>query len=121
MTGGCVRNREEVCVDESLLKSMTDSIVDELHPDEVILFGSHAKGTERAGSDVDFLVVVPDSEETRRHRRQLTGRLYRRLAGFAVSKDILLYTRDEVERWRGVSGHVIATGLGEGRRLYVRP
>lgn len=107
-------------MDEKLLKSMTDTIVAEVQPDEVILFGSHAKGTERAGSDVDFLVVMPDSEEARRHRRRLTGRLYRRLAAFPVSKDILVYTRAEVERWRDVRGHIVATGLSEGRRMYAR-
>ncbi len=100
---------------------MTDTIVDELSPDEVILFGSHAKGMARTDSDVDFLVVMPDSEETRRLRRRLTGRLYRRLAAFRVSKDILVYTRGEVERWRDVRGHIVATSLTEGRQLYVRP
>ncbi len=107
-------------MDEKLLKSMTETIVDEVNPDEVILFGSHARGTERAGSDVDLLVVMPDTEETRRHRRRLTGRLYRRLAAFPVSKDILVYTQGEVERWRGVPGHIVATSLSEGRRLYAR-
>ena len=108
-------------MDENLLKSMTETIVDELQPDEVILFGSHAKGTERAGSDVDFLVVLPDSEDAVRYRRRLTGRLYRRLAAFPVSKDILIYTRGEVDRWRDVPGHVVATSLNEGRRMYARP
>ena len=107
-------------MDEKLLKSMTETIVDEVNPDEVILFGSHARGTERAGSDVDLLVVMPDAEETRRHRRRLTGRLYRRLAAFPVSKDILVYTQGEIERWRGVPGHIVATSLSEGRRLYAR-
>ena len=107
-------------MDEELLKSMRDTIVDEVQPDEVILFGSHAKGTARAGSDVDLLVVMPDAEETRRGRRRITGRLYRRLASFPVSKDILVYTRGETERWRNVTGHIVATSLSEGRRLYVR-
>ncbi len=107
-------------MDEKLLQSMTETIVDEVHPDEVILFGSHAKGTDRAESDVDLLVVMPDAEETRRRRRRITGRLYRRLASFPVSKDILVYTRWEMERWRNVTGHIVSTGLNEGRRLYVR-
>ena len=107
-------------MDEKLLKSMTETIVDEVHPDEVILFGSHAKGCGRPDSDVDFIVVMPDGEETRLGRRRITGRLYRRLGSFPVSKDILVYTRGEVERWRGVPGHVVATGVDEGRRVYVR-
>jgi len=86
----------------------------------VILFGSHATGTDRPGSDVDFLVVMPESQETRWHRRKLTGRTYRRLAEFPVSKDILVYARDELERWRDVRGHIVSTSLQEGRRLYGR-
>lgn len=108
-------------MDENILKSMTDNIVEEVHPDEVVLFGSHAKGTAQVDSDLDFLVIVPDSEDARRHRRQLEGRLYRRLAPYPVSKDILLYTRSEVERWRGVPGHIVETSLREGKRLYARP
>jgi predicted nucleotidyltransferase len=107
-------------MDEDILKSMTKSIVEELQPDEIVLFGSRARGTEQVESDVDFLVVVPDSEEARRHRRRMTGRLYRRLAKFPVGKDILIYTRGEVERWRNVPGHIVATGFDEGRQLYVR-
>ena len=115
-----MRNSVDI-VDDRLLKSMTDSIVEEVHPDEVVLFGSHSKGTGRSDSDVDFLVVMPDAEETRRSRRRITGRLYRRLASFPVPKDILVYTRSEVERWRAVPGHIVSTGLNEGKRLYVRP
>ncbi len=100
---------------------MTDIIGNEVHPDEIVLFGSRARGNARPGSDFDFLVVVPNSEEALRHRRQITGNLYRSLASYPVSKDILVYTRGEVEHWGGVSGHVVATGLWEGRRLYARP
>ena len=107
-------------MDQNLLQAMTDSIVDELQPDEVILFGSHAKGAERPDSDVDFLVIVPESEDARRYRRHMTGRVYRRLAAFPVSKDVLIYTRAEAERWRAVPGHIVATSLNEGKRLYAR-
>ena len=108
-------------MDEKLIASMANAIVDEIHPDEIVLFGSRARGEALSGSDVDLLVVVPDSEEARHHRRRMTGRLYRSLAHYPVAKDILVCTRAEVEYWRGVSGHVVATGLREGRCLYVRP
>jgi hypothetical protein len=35
-----------------------------------------------------------------------------------VPKDVLVYSRDEVERWKGSSNHVIRTALREGRVLY---
>jgi uncharacterized protein len=108
-------------IDETLLRTMTDAIVDEAHPEEVFLFGSYAKGMAHDNSDMDLLVVMPDSDEMRHYRRRLTGRLYRRLASLPISKDILVYTRGEVERWRNVPGHIVATGLSEGKRLYGQP
>ncbi len=108
-------------MDEKLIAAMADAIVNEIHPDEIVLFGSHARGDAQSGSDFDLLVVLPDSEEALRYRRRITGNLYRSLAAYPVAKDILVYTRGEVEHWRRVSGHVVATGLREGRRLYARP
>ncbi|HEO70518.1 MAG TPA: nucleotidyltransferase domain-containing protein, partial [Candidatus Hydrogenedentes bacterium] len=66
-------------MDDKLLNAMTATIVDEVQPDAVIPFGSQAKRTDRPESDVDLLVVMPDSDEVRRRRRHFTGRLYRRL------------------------------------------
>jgi uncharacterized protein len=45
-------------------------------------------------------------------------RLWRALGGFAIAKDILVYSHDEVERWRSARNHVIARALQEGRLLY---
>ena len=33
-------------------------IVEEFHPEKIILFGSHAYGTPHAGSDIDLLVIL---------------------------------------------------------------
>ncbi len=107
-------------VDEAILRAMTEAIVDAIDPDEVILFGSQAKDAAHEGSDVDLLVIVPDTPYIVRHRSAETGRLYRSLKRFRVSKDILLYTRSEAEHWRNTAGHVVASGYAEGRLLYER-
>jgi len=44
-------------VTKELLKEMTAIIVREVNPCKIILFGSHARGTARRDSDLDFLVV----------------------------------------------------------------
>ncbi len=110
----CIRLDDE----ETLFKPLTEVIVDEAHPEAIILFGSRAGDVGRPGSDVDLLVVLPDEHEDRRRRRKLRGRIERRLAGTPVATDILVYTRSEVERWRNVPGHIIATSLEHGRPLY---
>ena len=48
-------------VTEELLQEMTEKIVREVNPRKVVLFGSHARGTARPDSDLDFLVY--SSEE----------------------------------------------------------
>jgi len=47
-------------------------------------------------------------------------RLWRALAGFNVPKDILVYSRDEAERWRHSLNHVVARAQREGKVLYER-
>ena len=44
-------------VDEIALRQMVKAIVEEVDPEQVILFGSHARGEATPDSDVDFVVV----------------------------------------------------------------
>ena len=46
-------------VDIGSIRKLAEQIVQECHPERVILFGSYAYGTPTADSDVDLLVVVP--------------------------------------------------------------
>lgn len=103
---------------EEMIREMAAVVVREVAPEAVILFGSHATGNAVPGSDVDLLVVehAPFGHGNAR-RREMT-RLWQALADFAVAKDILVYSRDEVERWRNARNHVIARALREGRILH---
>ncbi len=102
---------------EELLKEMTSRLVAEFNPDQVILFGSQAWGAPTEDSDIDLFVVVPDSKERplARMRRALAC-----LEGMGVSKDVLVKTRREVERFRTVHASLESQVLEEGRILYER-
>ena len=108
-------------INDSIIKQMTECIVKEVNPLRIILFGSCARNQVHESSDVDLLVIedVPFGEGRSRFRE--TGRINRALAGFGVAKDILVYSSDEVERWRNSLNHVVSHALREGRDLYVRP
>ena len=108
-------------VTDALLDQMVQAIVDEVDPEQVILFGSRARGEEREDSDVDLVVVEAEPFGKTRSRRLEAVRLWRTLSHFVVPKDILVYSRDEAERWRGSIDHVLARALREGRVLYERP
>ena len=108
-------------VTDDLLNRMVHAIVDEVDPEQVILFGSRGRGDHRIDSDVDLIVVEaePFGPERSRHREMV--RLYHVLAGFVVPADVLVYSRDDVEYWRDSLNHVLARALREGTVLYDRP
>ena len=108
-------------VTDALLDQMVQAIVAEVDPEQVILFGSRARGDARADSDVDLVVVEAEPFGKTRSRRLEAVRLWKSLSGFIVPKDILVYSRDEVEHWRDSLNHVLARALREGRVLYERP
>ena len=110
-----------ITISDSIINQLTDCIVKEVNPVRIVLFGSIARGQTHEGSDVDLLVIEDAPFGEGRSRFRETGRINRALAGFGVAKDILVYSTDEVERWRNSLNHVVAHALREGRDLYVRP
>ena len=108
-------------VDDAFLARMVQVIVDEVEPEQVILFGSRARGDARPDSDVDLVVIEADPFGPSRDRHAEAVRLWRALAGFRVPKDILVYSRSEVDYWCDSLNHVLARALREGKVLYERP
>jgi predicted nucleotidyltransferase len=102
-------------LDDSLLQTATQRLVAEFQPDQIWLFGSHAWGNPHDDSDVDLLVVVPHSDETPIHRSQ---RAHRCLRGLRMPKDVLVETRQEVDRVKELKTSLENTILSRGRRLY---
>ena len=98
-----------------LLQQMVATIVAKVDPEQVILFGSHARGDTSEGSDVDLIVVESEPFGKNRDRGAEAVRLWQALARFEISKDILVYSRDEVEYWRDSLNHVLARVSREGK------
>jgi predicted nucleotidyltransferase len=101
-------------LDENLLSEMTGRLAAEFNPEEVWLFGSYAWGNPDEGSDIDLLVVVPQSDETSVRRSQ---RAHRCLRGLGIAKDVLVKTRAELERFRNVQSSLEAEILLRGRAV----
>jgi uncharacterized protein len=99
------------CIDEAVRR-----IVEGFHPDKIILFGSHARGTAGIDSDADFLVVMPVSGS----KRQKAIEIDIALAGIGMPKDIIVVIPEEVEQYRDVVGTLIYPALREGKVIYER-
>ena len=107
-------------VTDALLDQMVPAIVAEVDPEQVILFGSRARGDAREDSDVDLVVVEAEPFGKTRSRRLEAARVYEAVAGFDALTDILIYSRDEVDHWRNSVNHVLVRALREGTVLYER-
>ena len=102
-------------LDDSLIQTATQRLVAEFQPEQIWLFGSHAWGTPNEDSDVDLMVIVPSSDERSIQRMQ---RAHRCLRGLRMPKDVLVETRQEMDRVKELNTSLENAILKRGRRLY---
>ena len=95
-----------------------ERIVNELHPHEIWLFGSRAKGTARADSDWDMMAVLPD---TASDNDLDLFRLWQRIPDLRVKGvELFTITRTEFDRWRRSLGTLSEIVSREGVVVYAR-
>ncbi len=101
----------------ALLPEITQRILKVSDPEQIILFGSYARGDNGPDSDLDLLVVLRAVQSTRAE----SNRLRRALRGLLVPVDILVATPEQLERHRNTVGLIYRTVLSEGKLVYERP
>jgi predicted nucleotidyltransferase len=85
----------------------------EFHPQQVILFGSYARGTASADSDVDLLVIASFEGSGFRHALEILNRLDIRLP-----VDLIAYRPEDVERRYFEGDPLVREALDHGTLLY---
>jgi predicted nucleotidyltransferase len=103
-------------ISEPLLQTIVQRLLAAGQPQKIVLFGSQARGEAGQDSDYDLLVIENSSEP--RFRRAVPYR--RALKDLGTSKDIVVWTPQEVAEWQNVSNAFITTVLREGTVLYER-
>jgi predicted nucleotidyltransferase len=100
-----------------LIRRMARRLVEQFDPDQIILFGSHARGTAGPDSDVDLLVVMPI---TRKQKAATEVAMRVAVHDIAVPKDIVVVSPEEIARNQHISGTLIYPVMREGKVLYAR-
>ena len=95
---------------------MAERIVRSFDPLQIVLFGSHARGTSHPMSDVDLLVVFPSITD----KRGLRVQIRKVLSDLLVSKDIFVTTPAEIERCGDMVVTFLRPALREVRVIYGR-
>ena len=100
-------------IKDPVLKDLVDRIVRVADPERIIIFGSYAKGSMRADSDIDVLVIKRDA-----HRRSLKASIYRNLIGFGRAVDLLVARPEDLERYGDSPSMVLYPAIHEGKEIY---
>ncbi len=100
--------------DDEVVARFVRDIVAAAAPLRIILFGSAARGESRTGSDVDFLVVMPEGAD----RSEMAGKLYEEIPRHGTPMDVLVATPSVLEKHRDNPGLIYRTILTEGREVY---
>ena len=86
------------------------------NPIRIILFGSHARGEAREGSDLDLLVVL-DAAENLRHEAIA---LRVAISDLGVPTDLVVATPELLRKYGDVVGYVYRPALRDGVSVYER-
>jgi predicted nucleotidyltransferase len=89
-------------------------IADAAQPEQILIFGSHARGEARDDSDLDLLVIETDVAD----RAAEMVRLRRVLRPLRIPVDLLVYSRSDVDRWGNQPGSALFWALREGKVMY---
>ena len=101
-------------MNNEFISIMTDRIVREFDPLQIILFGSQARGDADPDSDIDLLVVFSELTD----KRKTAVDIQNVLDDLPVAKDILVSTPEELERSRTRIGSVLRYAQQEGKILW---
>ncbi len=97
------------------IEEATQRLVAEFQPEQVWLFGSYAWGEPNADSDLDLMVVVPESDERPLSRMQRASWCLR---GLGMASDVMVKTKAEFDRVRDLRPTLTYKVVNEGRLLY---
>lgn len=98
------------------IQRMVSLIVKEFEPEQVILFGSHARGEGGSDSDVDLLVVLPVEGSKRKKAIEIGVALH----DVRVPKDIIVTTPEEFKWRKEIPGTIERPAVMEGKVLYAK-
>ncbi|NLC67849.1 MAG: nucleotidyltransferase domain-containing protein [Clostridiaceae bacterium] len=103
-------------VNDHIVQSMIEKIVNIFSPEKIIVFGSWARNEATKDSDIDFLVITSYNGS----KRDLQVAIRRALKGYGIPKDVIVASKEEIEQKKDLPGYIYKTALREGKVVYER-
>jgi predicted nucleotidyltransferase len=96
------------------LREVVRRIVEVADPDEIVLFGSAARGRFRSTSDFDLLVIKSGVEDRFRFRQRILSNFF----GLPIPIDVIVVTPEEAYEARKNAWTFLGRALRDGRCVY---
>ena len=106
---------ESRTLSEHVLSEIVRRLTAALSPRAIYLFGSHAYGTPREGSDVDVLVVLPSEDFS---TWDMAKRAYGALDGTGLPVEFHFTWQERFEQFSAARGSFESEIRAKGRLLY---
>ena len=107
-------------IQESILARLVQTLVEALHPEKIVLFGSAARGDTGPDSDIDLFVQIAAGEDTGEAARRGYAALRPLRSVLPCGVDLVVKDRSFVERYGDLVGSVVRSVRRDGKVLYER-
>jgi uncharacterized protein len=104
-------------IEKEQISSISDTIVREIDPEKIILFGSYASGNYDSDSDLDLIIIKKTSLPKHKRGLQIRRLFYRQL----IPMDLKIYTPEEFERELNNRYSFLHNAIINSKILYERP
>ena len=98
------------------IKKITRQIVENYHPEKIILFGSYAWGKPNENSDVDLFIV----KETNKRRTDRQLEVDKILSDRNIPLDVLVYTPQEIKNRMLLEDFFVKNIIQQGKTVYAK-
>ena len=106
--------RAKDLISNKIINEAVRRIADKFHPEQIILFGSYARGTADDKSDIDLLVICSLNKK----RIKLMSEMDKELEGLRLPRDIVVISPKEFVLEKEIPGTIARYAWKEGRSLY---
>ncbi len=101
-------------ITQQQINEIVKRIVENYHPDKIILFGSYAYGTPTEDSDIDLLIVKDDDAPKIERNRKV--RKY--LMDMVIPIDVFVKTNKEFNDYKNIIGTIVYPAAKYGKVVY---
>lgn len=104
-------------IEKSIITEVTKRLIKVYNPIAIYIFGSYSWGIPTPDSDLDLLIIVDKSDE-KSYSRPVAG--HKALSDLDISKDIIVYTQEEFEKFSQKKSTLAFKIKKEGNKIYAR-